>query len=507
MLKDVLDSLKEYRKYLSDTDLKTVSLICFDFQLEEALESFKKQYPKIQIQRICFPEKYTPNFKSFYLNGIKIEKLEDNYKRKNLTVYTGAADSLDINWMKLCEYTNSLNKHFYYYTNTHQTTDNSLQKSPITNFYSLNKKELDYAYSLLSTNADKRVFAQRLKTIIEGKSGYLEYNNDVEYFPQRLKNTLKNGDVVIDAGVSSYCPELFEYSEIVGPEGTVIGFEASKKEYENINKIFDLSKHKNIKLFNLGLWNKNTFMQLSNNQGGSTIYVNVHSDTTESQFVKLDDFIKKQKILKVDYIKMDIEGAEPEALEGAQKTIKTFQPALAICIYHMPDHLFSIINYIDSLCNNYNYHLCHHSAHMYETILYAIPQNGIKKDCLIFKRKFYKKINSYIRKLKNYILSIKNKILVSKFFTKRLLIYANGSIYRELVKNRFFASSNIIALSDISYQEISAIDGYPAIPPTKITEYNPDCIYIAMRYPEIGDKYLKKVLKDKYYKYKIIYHV
>lgn len=52
------------------------------------------------------------------------------------------------------------------------------------------------------------------------------------------------------------------------------------------------------------------------------------------QTVTLDDYVTRLQLPRVDFIKMDIEGAESLALAGARHTIAHFQPRLAICLYH-----------------------------------------------------------------------------------------------------------------------------------------------------------------------------
>ena len=51
----------------------------------------------------------------------------------------------------------------------------------------------------------------------------------------------------------------------------------------------------------------------------------------------LDEFVKEQKLDKVDFIKSDIEGYERYMLMGAQETLRRFAPKLALCTYHLPD--------------------------------------------------------------------------------------------------------------------------------------------------------------------------
>ncbi len=88
----------------------------------------------------------------------------------------------------------------------------------------------------------------------------------------------------------------------------------------------------------------------------------------------VDSFVAEHGISKVDYIKMDIEGLEPESLDGARETIRRFHPKLAVCVYHKPDHLHSLLEKIRSFGLPYSYHLKHSSRLTTETVLFAQPQ-------------------------------------------------------------------------------------------------------------------------------------
>lgn len=72
---------------------------------------------------------------------------------------------------------------------------------------------------------------------------------------------------------------------------------------------------------------------------------------------------------------MDIEGAELSALQGASKLIQKHRPKLAICVYHKPEDLFEILEFIDSFGINYKYYFRHYTKGVSGTILYCIPQS------------------------------------------------------------------------------------------------------------------------------------
>lgn len=89
----------------------------------------------------------------------------------------------------------------------------------------------------------------------------------------------------------------------------------------------------------------------------------VHTDTIDNLFARVSR--------RVDFIKMDIEGAEPLALEGGTALLRRDRPRLAICVYHAPEHLWEIPFFIKALVPEYRLFLRHHSKNAYETVLYA----------------------------------------------------------------------------------------------------------------------------------------
>jgi FkbM family methyltransferase len=74
------------------------------------------------------------------------------------------------------------------------------------------------------------------------------------------------------------------------------------------------------------------------------------------------------------YIKMDIEGAEIDALEGATRTISTHLPILAISVYHLQDHIWNVPLLIHSLSDSYKFYLRRYTPRVLDDlVLYAIP--------------------------------------------------------------------------------------------------------------------------------------
>jgi FkbM family methyltransferase len=88
------------------------------------------------------------------------------------------------------------------------------------------------------------------------------------------------------------------------------------------------------------------------------------------QCVRLDEALPT---FAPNLIKMDIEGAEPDALLGARSTITKYRPGLAICLYHAPEHLWQIPLLIHEWNLDYRFYIRGHAHFLMELVLYAIP--------------------------------------------------------------------------------------------------------------------------------------
>lgn len=77
------------------------------------------------------------------------------------------------------------------------------------------------------------------------------------------------------------------------------------------------------------------------------------------------------------YIKMDIEGAELEALAGGSGVIRRARPVLAICLYHAQDYLWHIPLFVHKLFDRYSFFLRTHAEDGFELCLYAVPPERV----------------------------------------------------------------------------------------------------------------------------------
>jgi hypothetical protein len=77
------------------------------------------------------------------------------------------------------------------------------------------------------------------------------------------------------------------------------------------------------------------------------------------------------------FIKIDIEGFEPQCLEGAKDVIQATEPVVAVCVYHLQSHLWEILLQLQQYHTGYSFSLCPHLADGWDLVLYAVPKSRL----------------------------------------------------------------------------------------------------------------------------------
>ena len=143
-------------------------------------------------------------------------------------------------------------------------------------------------------------------------------------------------------------------------------FEPDKQNYSVcVERLAFLKERVSVK--NTGVWDKKG--ELSFDAGGFASSRISEKGTDRIKVMPLDKAIGEKR---VTFIKMDIEGAEKQALKGSMSIIKENKPKLAISVYHCPDDIITIPNMILDYRDDYRFYLRHYSLHAYDTVLYAV---------------------------------------------------------------------------------------------------------------------------------------
>ncbi|MCI5160870.1 MAG: FkbM family methyltransferase [Candidatus Electrothrix sp. AX5] len=220
-----------------------------------------------------------------------------------------------------------------------------------------------FLYDVLSREQFYKIINFRLSYDLEYMKSF-EAIEDKQYFEYFLKLQSKNEVFVDVGGFDGFTTE--EFIKRCPGYKKIYFFEPIEKNLLIAKK--RLERFKKIQFYQCGLSNKKSSLNFSYSASSSKI-----CDHGEIQ-VEVDLL---DKIIEgpVTFIKMDIEGAEREAIDGARKIISKYHPILAISVYHKADDLWKIPNQVLEIRDDYKIYLRHYTEGIAETIMFFIPEN------------------------------------------------------------------------------------------------------------------------------------
>ncbi len=153
--------------------------------------------------------------------------------------------------------------------------------------------------------------------------------------------SLKRNDVVLDLGACLGTISLL-MSRKVGPEGKIYAFEPvmgsmveKNLKANGIENVEVIKKAVGEKAGQIAIEVSDFVLDSSIAQRDYTKKTGTYSKKLNVELISVDEFASKKKLDRIDFIKMDIEGAEELALRGAEMVIKKFKPAWSISSYHI----------------------------------------------------------------------------------------------------------------------------------------------------------------------------
>lgn len=236
-----------------------------------------------------------------------------------------------------------------------------------------NINKFEQAYELLQDEYSRRIFIDRLNYCISADTRYLTpfISDSPQYFEKEIIS-LSGDEIFIDGG--SYIGDTLEefLRQTNGRLGQAYCFEPEKTKHKEFLSKF--SALKNVELIPYGLWSRND--ELSFNAIGTGSSSISQCGTVKIQVTSIDEILQGAP---ATFIKMDIEGAELEALKGAENVIRKHRPKLGICVYHKPLDIAEIPLYIKELLPEYKIYLRHYNYGASETVCYAVADQTIGK--------------------------------------------------------------------------------------------------------------------------------
>ena len=228
-------------------------------------------------------------------------------------------------------------------------------------YFSFMIKHLPELYAVHESFIDdesKKVFRAAIKGRLTGKLSNYRYAPEPQYFLDGFTPTA--GDIAIDGG--TYDGATAESFAKCGAQ--VFAFEMDERNYQFALAL--VGENPNITIENFGLSDKesedfySSFGMTSQKKS---------SGNALGKFIDLDTYVARKNLPRVDYIKLDIEGAELDMLHGAAKTISRCKPKMAISAYHKWEDLWTLAAYVKSLRPDYEFAFRHYKVDCTKFIL------------------------------------------------------------------------------------------------------------------------------------------
>lgn len=232
--------------------------------------------------------------------------------------------------------------------------------------FKCNSDRYQALYNLLHDEKSKVIFTKVLNFKISFDYNFMEgftNNHSAQYFDKEIIPPIKE-------------IRFFDGGGYVGDTATEV-----IKNYPDFKKIYlvepmaeniriakrELSAFNNIEFLTCGVSNKKETLFFNEEKSFSSIYSKGEQIT---EVDTIDNIVKE----KIDYIKLDIEGSEQDALFGAINTIRKYKPILAICIYHKAEDWYKIPEIVLEIEREYNIYIRHYMEGIFETVMYFIPR-------------------------------------------------------------------------------------------------------------------------------------
>jgi FkbM family methyltransferase len=183
------------------------------------------------------------------------------------------------------------------------------------------------------------------------------------------------GDVAVDAG-GCFGETALWLAHAIGPSGRVLTLEFGAANLSilrgNLRRNPELAPR--IAAVERALWSDSDArlrIDMAGPASAITEQTAASADEPGAMTISLDDLVTRHQLQTLGFVKLDIEGAEPAAVQGAHDTLARHRPRLAIAVYHDIDHLWGIPQLLDAENLGYRFALGHFTMHDEETVLYA----------------------------------------------------------------------------------------------------------------------------------------
>jgi FkbM family methyltransferase len=233
------------------------------------------------------------------------------------------------------------------------------------------RAELAKVGELLADDESRRVYERELLRRLRGEFSATAPAGD-QYFPRDLMS-LADDEVFVDGG--AYTGDTladflkFTQSRFTAYHGIEADSANAARLRETITALPTEVRSK-CTVHEIALHDHEEMLSFS--AAGSTTSQLTTAGQQQVRGRRLDQLMRDRR---ASFLKLDVEGAEPEALAGATGLLRRDQPVAAVCVYHYPEHLWSLPLTLATLLPRHRFALRCHGQDGWESVCYAIPES------------------------------------------------------------------------------------------------------------------------------------
>ena len=232
-------------------------------------------------------------------------------------------------------------------------------------FFMENEENFQKAYDMLCDEKSKEDFINILRFKLSGDVKYLlkAHSEKMKLYEDVLP--LSENESIVDLGAYDG-DTIREFLTVTGGKyKNIIALEPDEKNFRKLER--KTEGLGNLVRLNLGAWDKEETLFFAKKSGRNS---RLEETGIPVNFNSVDNIVTEE----VTFIKMDIEGAELKALEGAKNTVAKYKPKLYVCAYHRNEDMFALPFKIKELYEGYKIYFRQHPyIPAWESNFYAIP--------------------------------------------------------------------------------------------------------------------------------------
>ena len=249
------------------------------------------------------------------------------------------------------------------------------------------KQDKDYQHliNLLADDKSRRIIERIISFRFGSDLSFSAYKSEEQqYFNHLTLQVLPTDRPISYLDVGAYDGDTLRNLCNKASVGTAILLEPDPlnfgKLFETTNKLVHSYPLLQPIALPIGAGSEYGYISLSANGEASSLHANDQASSGSAYDVTVMPIDQILPALHVDFVKIDVEGHDREAIKGMQNLLRRSMPVIAVSIYHRPRDFVDLTLYLDVVLEGlpYKFYVRQHLYNSFETVLYAIPHSDLE---------------------------------------------------------------------------------------------------------------------------------